>query len=489
MIAILRKDLRLSLDALVPWLAVVVAIVGFGMVSAHFRNVFSMLPSRAALLEEFASLLVLSIGAVTAWITAVVLHGDGRHRAGSLAAALPVSPAARDLTRFLSVLATSAVPIAVCMFAQQSRSYAGTLSTVVEPGRAWWLPIAMGVAGIGWAWMVGEWTRRVFEIVMLSVVASLLSVGMGLAGAWLYDSLVLSPLVDGLPGALEFRQMFWQDWMKAIPGLALLVGGGAALVLSFLRRTIGWRRAPLLSGLTVLAAFALPAAAGAFTGHQSVGGDSRTAQMRANAEQLRRVQSTTDADMVAFLAAWNAGSDEPLALGSDIAAMEPAEVFVNLERMARSASVERALAGLSRVDRADAALLTLRARYLTRGHRDQRTAAVELEAIRHHPTDRHLRSFAKGAVHASVAARGILEGKDLEALAQWLAQQADSSLDVAELVQMLSFYAAHVQGDAREHQAVQEAARALRQAWKITSDESLPPLPFDALTPTGAIVP
>lgn len=476
MIAVLRKDLRLSLDVLLPWVMVVVAVVGVGALSGRFRGIFSAFPSRTVLLEEFATILVLSVGAMTAWITAVVVHGDRRHRAGMLAATLPMSSSRRDGTRFASIVVASALPVGVCVAAQMLRGTSTTVGPLIEPGRTWWLPIAMGIAGIGWAWLAARWTRKTFEVVGLSVVGGALAIGAGLGGAWIYDVMVVAPLAT-VPGTVEFRGRLMSEAMVSLPPIALLSSGLVAVVVARLIGRSRRRAATVcLAAVVTLAMIAVPAIAGAAAARGAVLGNSQSAQMFREYEKLERVRSLPEGIVVEYLRAWNGGADEPLSIGNDRPGVSTWELWqVFCASGGRPAAVTEALAALTRVDTAANAAFTMQSRAACRRLAAGDDPAIELDAVRRYPRDYAARFYA---LRALVTHRFLDGDAHAATLAEWAnTPRSPEREEVGALVRFLEYVRDRQPPSSRIAKGADDAAQALRQAWQFVGDDELPDLP------------
>lgn len=113
--ALVLKDLRLSLDALLPWVLIVVGITIIGVI---LRATPASMPW--ADLHDFrlAELLVLlgwlvggSAAIVTAWSTGVILHGDRTHGAWMLTRSVPVPGSSRVLGKSVAILGAALVPV------------------------------------------------------------------------------------------------------------------------------------------------------------------------------------------------------------------------------------------------------------------------------------------------------------------------------------------------------------------------------------------
>jgi hypothetical protein len=182
MTPLLLKDLRLSLDAIRPW---VIVLIGFGIAA----GIAIQLPaptiplglrgvSATELIGTVGGIAGIASVATAAWIAATVAHGDRRHGARSLAVVLPIERRGMVLSKLLAIgvgiLCVSLVAIAL-------RSVAGAPSV---PGRS--VPgfepavvLASAVVGAAFALAVAALARGVFATVMISLLGTMVA---GMAG-------------------------------------------------------------------------------------------------------------------------------------------------------------------------------------------------------------------------------------------------------------------------------------------------------------------
>lgn len=418
MIVVLRKDLRLTLDALVPWCMVVGGLAVAAATAVRVDALRSLMPPAQVLIGEGAALMTLSLGAVTAWITASVLLGDRRHRAAALSAVLPVAGSTHRLTRLLSILAASSLPIGVCVLLQLLGVRASAVSGVVEPGRHWWVPIAMGLAGIGWGWLASLRSRRPYEVVAMSLLGGLASMGLAIAGVWTFDQWAIQPLVGTANGGLSLQQTIWAQASAVVPSIGLAFGGAVALVIAFRVPAVPRRpRSAVRVAAIVASLLVAPWAAGVATTGWMM---SRYPQReRIDRERMlgEWVRQMSDERCAEIFQAWNAAGGDPTAPSNssnssnstnqadaslrwlrdrDRAAVEGPDglrtsVYEVLTLLGRrehlGPTLRAALASLSRLDSPWAALLTLDGRQAAKGLQRDEDRAIVLAAAQRYPTD------------------------------------------------------------------------------------------------------
>lgn len=176
MTILLAKDLRLSLDAIRPWVVILLGLVaaaaGVSLLPAQTRpyGLHTMSVAEAiAAIGGFAGM----AGVVTAaWIAATVAHGDGRHGAGSLSIVLPVAGRSRVLSKLLAIAVATAIVSSVAILLRQLAP-AMVLARAPVPGLAAWLVAVLAVVGAALALGVAPLTRAVFPTVMIALLLAL----------------------------------------------------------------------------------------------------------------------------------------------------------------------------------------------------------------------------------------------------------------------------------------------------------------------------
>lgn len=191
--ALLAKDLRLSLDTLLPWGLIV---AGFGAIAAALTRLpDAMAPdvlSRLTMEEVFLYTGIVvraTTVAVSAWVAAVVAQGDRIHGAEHLMAALPVAGGRRVASKLAAVLLGVAVPAIVatgCFVASRLVDRVELHGNVrwLSLGDFWWPLAATGSAALVGAALglgVSPIVRGPFRVV---AIAMLLGAFGGLLGVF-----------------------------------------------------------------------------------------------------------------------------------------------------------------------------------------------------------------------------------------------------------------------------------------------------------------
>lgn len=188
---LLAKDLRLSLDTLLPWGLIV---AGFGVVAAGLSRLpQAVVPDALGRLTlgdalDYTAIVVGGTSvAVAAWVAAVVAQGDRIHGAEHLMAAMPV-PAWRRVTSKLAAVALgAAAPVIV---ASLCFAIARTLieRDTISRGESWWLlAAASGAAFVGAALGLGvsSIVRGPFRVVAIALLLGALGALLGLLASWI----------------------------------------------------------------------------------------------------------------------------------------------------------------------------------------------------------------------------------------------------------------------------------------------------------------
>lgn len=194
-VTLLRKDLRLSADALRPW---GLCVVGFLMCSlALVWAPDAMKPDAISRfdLRDFVAItgtgVAMSALAVAAWIAASVLVGDRTHGAHSLEATIPVSDSSRALPKFAAIGLGVMVPWATAT-ALLALSASDPLSGAT--GMVILLTLAAEVIGVAHAILLVHALPRVFPLVL----ASCCSLGAWLFLGWVSARLTFQALTSDL---------------------------------------------------------------------------------------------------------------------------------------------------------------------------------------------------------------------------------------------------------------------------------------------------
>ncbi len=262
------KDLRLSLDAVLPWLMVV---AGFGVVILFLGAMSrTALPAGLQILSPLEIIATVggvagfSIGVVSAWIAAVVALGDRRHGAGSLAIALPIASGGRIAAKLMAILLATAL---VAFVAVVLRAIAGDPSVPakailgLQPG----VVAVVALVGAAFAMAVAPLARGVFSAVMIAILVAIVAGGVALIG-----SAIVFPFAarEDIAIALAADQSFWIDEIRMrVMSVATITGIIAAAAVCALLGALLIARPrssqSIALGLATLFVVALLAGAGA----------------------------------------------------------------------------------------------------------------------------------------------------------------------------------------------------------------------------------
>ncbi len=197
---VLAKDLRLSLDALLPILLI---IGGFLLVGSLIHALPSrLLPDAFRLfgLPDFLASVSTVLGFLSpllaGWCTAAVTLGDRRHRGLRLAASLPVPPRTARTARFLALLPGLLLPAVLCvlLFAlarllDPSIVFKGTIEL------PWWMPLTLAAVGTLAVWCAARTGERsMFAVQLIGHLTTLALVVGGYGLAWVTIPLTLPEL-------------------------------------------------------------------------------------------------------------------------------------------------------------------------------------------------------------------------------------------------------------------------------------------------------
>lgn len=117
--ALVLKDLRLSLDTLVPWALIVVGLAVFGVVLREIPTAMPWVELDHLGFGEFLFLVAMIIGGsapiVAAWSTGAIVHGDRSHGAEMLTGLVPVAGWSRALAKLVAIVGAVLLPLAVAL--------------------------------------------------------------------------------------------------------------------------------------------------------------------------------------------------------------------------------------------------------------------------------------------------------------------------------------------------------------------------------------
>lgn len=176
------KDCRLALDALRPWLVILLGLIATaaGMTFLPFDAMpFGL---RGASVAEATSAIGGMAGlagvAIAAWIAATVALGDRRHGARALATVLPV-PGPRLALSKVAAIAAGVLVVSVAAIALHELAPVASVGKRFGPGAAPTVVLAMAAIGASLALGVAPLARTVFQTVMIALLLAMLG---GLAG-------------------------------------------------------------------------------------------------------------------------------------------------------------------------------------------------------------------------------------------------------------------------------------------------------------------
>lgn len=188
--ALLIKDVRLSLDTLLPWGLIV---AGFGVVAAAISRLpESMAPDVLGrfTLGDALDYTAIVVGgtavAVGAWVAAVVSQGDRIHGAEHLMAAMPVPALRRVASKLAAVALAAAAPVIVATLCfLMARTLVQRDATPRDD--SWWLLAATGGAAFVGAALglgVSPIVRGPFRVVAIALLLGALGGLLGLLASW-----------------------------------------------------------------------------------------------------------------------------------------------------------------------------------------------------------------------------------------------------------------------------------------------------------------
>jgi hypothetical protein len=268
MTTLIAKDLRLSLDALRPWLIILVGLAAAAGGATFLPQ--RLLPfgmSGVSVTEAIASmggLAGLGSVAVAAWVAASVLHGDRRHGARSLAVVMPVPRSRRVLSKALAILFGVGL-VALLAILLRSLVPAEAFARRPLPGFDASLVAAMSAIGAALALGVAPLTKAMFPTVMVALLLAMAATFVGaMCGSWMipFAASEFARVADAVGSDSEYRalaeRMATVAAGAAIIGTALttLVTGGLAI-----GSPVSTRFALGSLGLSLVVAFLLSAAA------------------------------------------------------------------------------------------------------------------------------------------------------------------------------------------------------------------------------------
>ncbi|MBL9120149.1 MAG: hypothetical protein JNL80_09575 [Phycisphaerae bacterium] len=494
---IIRKDLRFTLDALRPWLVVwllVAAVISaLVLLGTNVRGTGSSAPNLTRLLEEAAALMTLSIGLVTAWITACVLHGDRMHRASLFAAALPIPLRTRRVARALAVAIASIPPVVLAIVAQILRDrWAGQAEYVPDLGTAWWIPVVLAWIGMSWATLSARIAKRIFDTVGVTFVLALAAAALGYLGAWAAFDLAARSTAEwlGWDSAIMYMLREWALAGGAVSGMAV-AGTVAALLGSLTRATPGraereadaalaipvasTRSGPPVArtGRTLLLArksrfngatqyvllVLVSLTAGGTSAFLTVSSDSRAAREvdRLRSEEL--VRSAPAEALAALFLAWNRGESPTYeAEGMSLRFERVSDLLWITRPRGFRAPLTEALASLNRMDSPAAAFTTLSHRSRL-GLPDDSLAFQAMVAF---PGDAAVLRAAADVLVRAIASRHGLEDFDYS---PWARSHLIPDREVAALAaSTIELYRRDISGES-PHSAA--ALEAIRRHWQF----------------------
>ncbi|MFO0875095.1 MAG: hypothetical protein U0575_14135 [Phycisphaerales bacterium] len=231
MSALLAKDLRLSLDTLLPWGLIV---GGFAAIAAALTRVpETVMPevigrmSIADILFVVAIVVGGSAAAIGAWVAAAVAQGDRIHGAEHLMMALPVSPWRRGSSKLLAVALGAAIP-ALVSTGSAAASIALSGRTDVAGDDLWrWAVATSGASfvGAGLGLGVAPLVHGPFRVVFIALLLGLFGGLAGLLASWV--------TFDHVPfGVLEFARHQLKGTSKPSLGHPFDVSRNVAAVVS-----------------------------------------------------------------------------------------------------------------------------------------------------------------------------------------------------------------------------------------------------------------
>jgi len=204
--ALVQKDLRLSVDGLLPWALIVVGLLAGGVVLVNLPQSVAPqmtgLSSHAELFHSISMLVALTAPLVAAALAALILHGDRRHGADALMGALPIRGRARVASKMLAITIAAILPpltaTAIEALAMRFDGRVGAGSPLLSHPQ----PI---VSFVGCAIAVGlilasaGVVRRPMQAIGIGVVYGVLAFAAGLAG----HAIVIGPLLEDFRVEIE----------------------------------------------------------------------------------------------------------------------------------------------------------------------------------------------------------------------------------------------------------------------------------------------
>lgn len=268
MMSVLSKDLRLSLDALLPWTltvcGVLLGMIVLSLLPVDMRPEFAWRFTLVDAFQIFAVIVGVSTLGLSAWAAGAIAQGDQRHGAWLLDWSMPLSPMRRRVSKCIAVLVAAMVPALVVV---ASLAAATAWSQSPDRGRgadqvSFGLGATVSVSLIGAALALGvaPFVRGSFKVVFVVFLLGLGGVLLGILGGWSVFDTATAAYQAANPGSSALITS--RDEMlvlSAFAGAGALAAIAAILGIQSLGRPLGSRA--LAIGLPIGMALALAAGA------------------------------------------------------------------------------------------------------------------------------------------------------------------------------------------------------------------------------------
>ncbi len=310
MTSLVAKDLRISLDAVLPLAMVIAGLLLVALLATLVPNgagpaFLSGVTFRVAV-QYFSALLLAGSFVVAAWVTASVLLGDASHRAAALAASMPVGARTRSVSKLTAIVLSVGGVLGLAWVAHQRTSEAGApiffvSRTTVSAG--YWISTAF--AGAALAGITARLCGAVWRTVATTLASATVIGVVALLGAWGGYAWALAPLAgNALRESYPLPLNPWEisaAWTVAVA--SGLTGGFciSTVVVVLLHWCIRRRTWRVVAGIGLCASLgaAVGGSSAAFVG---VRGDRAIAEAVDDAKHIQSFAAMSDADLLGSVA-------------------------------------------------------------------------------------------------------------------------------------------------------------------------------------------
>jgi len=308
MIALLRKDLRLSADALLPWTLIVIGVSVGGLAILRLPGTvaprWTGLSSASELMYSVAILVAVSTPFVAAAVTALVLHGDRRHGAAALMGTLPIATSRRFLAKATAIaIAWCLLIVAVLGLEGAGTWLEGSSTSALFASADVLQPVALGSAiAIGLTVASGAFVRTPLHAVLVALILGVAGIGLGILG---HGAVIGSLLHDyrvaiaDAGGSASVADTLWLDGAAAeAMAIAAVTAVGATACAAGIIGLVGMAgpRRPRWSLMLLAVSMVVPIIAGVISTSRTI---DRTVTQAAHPVAIRVVYSRTTDPVIA----------------------------------------------------------------------------------------------------------------------------------------------------------------------------------------------